>query len=133
MACCAWLNEPVAACLPPGTVMRLPTETEWTDSKPWPYPYRPDDGREDETGPTRAMRGGAFPFHRGASAVCVSGSPPTDLPLAPLRPSSGGCVRSCRLTGAMPGSCPVLGSRTVRARPRRRTGGGVGRRARGLT
>jgi formylglycine-generating enzyme required for sulfatase activity len=46
---------------------------EWTHSKFKPYPYRADDGREDEKGAVRAMRGGAFPFNRGHARVAFRG------------------------------------------------------------
>ena len=46
---------------------------EWTHSDFKPYPYRADDGRENEKGLTRVIRGGAFPFERGRARCAFRG------------------------------------------------------------
>ncbi len=132
MAYCKWLQNRMRAQLPPGAVVRLPTEAEWekaargmdgrewpwgnqfdiskcdmdergrggaspagayspqgdspygcadmagsawewTHSKLKPYPYRADDGREDEQGGPRVIRGGAFPFDHGRARCAYRG------------------------------------------------------------
>lgn len=53
---------------------------EWCSSLYWPYPYRPDDGREDSTlQDMRAMHGGSW-RSKPVSLRCTArqGEPPTD-------------------------------------------------------
>jgi len=43
---------------------------EWTCSLRWPYPYRPDDGRQDlEAGGERVIRGGCWATDEGYARV----------------------------------------------------------------